>query len=121
MPDSGPTTLTLPPKPRRRRWVSPLLRRVLLINFLPLALLLATLVYLDQYQDGLLEAEVAALREQARIYAGALAQTAVQENSSGATIANRLAADCAVTRPWFTRPAFRTRALYCAQVKVNSG
>jgi two-component system sensor histidine kinase ChvG len=80
MPDSGPTTLTLPPKPRRRRWVSPLLRRVLLINFLPLALLLATLVYLDQYQDGLLEAEVAALREQASIYAGALGESAVNVN-----------------------------------------
>jgi two-component system sensor histidine kinase ChvG len=77
MPDSGAAPLAILPKPRRRRWVSPLLRRVLLINFLPLALLLATLVYLDQYQDGLLEAEVAALREQASIYAGALGESAV--------------------------------------------
>ena len=71
MPDA-----ILPPPPRRR-WVSPLLRRVLLVNFVPLALLLATLLYLDQYQDGLLEAEVAALREQASIYAGALGESAV--------------------------------------------
>jgi len=70
MPDSR--------KPRRTRWVSPLLRRVLLVNFVPLALLLAALLYLDQYQDGLLEAEVAALREQARIYAGALGESAVR-------------------------------------------
>lgn len=62
----------------RQRWVSPLLRRVLLVNFVPLALLFATLLYLDEYQNGLLEAEVAALREQARIYAGALGESAVR-------------------------------------------
>lgn len=61
------------------RWVSPLLRRILLVNALPLALLVAALLYLDQYQNGLLEAEVAALREQARIYAGAIGQAAVGE------------------------------------------
>jgi two-component system sensor histidine kinase ChvG len=54
------------------------MRRVLLVNFVPLALLLAALLYLDQYQDGLLEAEVSALREQARIYAGALGESAVR-------------------------------------------
>ena len=58
-----------PPSRHRARWVSPLMRRVLLVNFVPLALLLGALLYLDQYQDGLLEAEVSALREQARIYA----------------------------------------------------
>src|SRR6185503_12556093 len=62
----------------RQRWVSPLLRRILLVNALPLALLVAALLYLDQYQNGLLEAEVGALREQARIYAGALGESAVR-------------------------------------------
>ncbi|HLW79035.1 MAG TPA: sensor N-terminal transmembrane domain-containing protein, partial [Terriglobia bacterium] len=62
----------------RARWVSPLLRRILLVNALPLALLVAALLYLDQYQNGLLEAEVSSLREQARIYAGALGESAVQ-------------------------------------------
>ena len=66
------------PRPHRARWVSPLMRRVLLVNFVPLALLLGALLYLDQYQDGLLEAEVNALREQARIYAGALGESAVR-------------------------------------------
>jgi two-component system sensor histidine kinase ChvG len=65
----------------RSRWVSPTLRRILLVNLLPLALLLAALLYLDQYQNGLLEAEVLALREQARIYAGALAESAVSTAS----------------------------------------
>jgi len=79
MPDASfPQTVASPPTRRHRRWVSPLLRRVLLVNVVPLALLFATLLYLDQYQDGLLEAEVSALREQARIYAGALGESAVR-------------------------------------------
>jgi two-component system, OmpR family, sensor histidine kinase ChvG len=61
----------------RQRWVSPLLRRILLVNALPLALLVVALLYLDQYQNGLLEAQVAALREQAKIYAGAIGESAV--------------------------------------------
>jgi two-component system sensor histidine kinase ChvG len=61
----------------RQRWVSPLLRRILLVNALPLALLVVAFLYLDQYQNGLLEAQVAALREQAKIYAGAIGESAV--------------------------------------------
>jgi two-component system sensor histidine kinase ChvG len=64
------------------RRFSPLLRRILLVNALPLALIVAALLYLDQYQHGLLTAEVTALREQARIFAGALAESAVQLNAS---------------------------------------
>ncbi len=61
----------------RTRLVSPLMRRILLVNALPLMLLALTLFYLNQFQNSLLEAEVMALREQARIYAGALGQNAV--------------------------------------------
>ena len=68
--------------PKRAR-MSRLLRDILLVNLLPLALVFAALLYLDQYQQGLLANEVSALREQARIYAGALAQSAVQNNASG--------------------------------------
>ena len=89
MPDGGANSLTaIPPpgvlteRPHRIRLVSPLLRRILLVNALPLALLVAALLYLDQYQNGLLEAEVGALREQARIYAGALGQSAVREGDT---------------------------------------
>ncbi len=67
--------------PKRTR-MSRLLRDILLVNLLPLVLIFAALLYLDQYQQGLVSAEVAALREQARIYAGALAQSAVQNNQS---------------------------------------
>ena len=82
------------------------MRRVLLVNFVPLALLLGALLYLDQYQDGLLEAEVSALREQARIYAGALGESATRvtdpnnpvagarSGASAAASADRSHAEC---------------------------
>jgi two-component system sensor histidine kinase ChvG len=83
MPDSGALPVIVPDtavvREPRNRWVSPLLRRILLVNAMPLVLLVAALLYLDQYQNGLLEAEVQALREQARIYAGAIGESAVRE------------------------------------------
>jgi two-component system sensor histidine kinase ChvG len=88
MPDSGVLPVVLPDaarpvaRPASARFVSPLLQRILLVNLLPLALLLAALLYLDQYQNGLLEAEVTTLREQARIYASALGEAAVHEDDA---------------------------------------
>ncbi len=78
LPSRAPPAALAPPPSLRLRFVSPLLRRILLVNALPLALLVAGLLYLDQYQNGLLEAEVLALREQAKIYAGALGESAVR-------------------------------------------
>jgi two-component system sensor histidine kinase ChvG len=66
----------------KRARLSRLLRDILLVNLLPVALIFAALFYLDQYQQGLLAAEVSALREQARIFAGALSQSAVQDNQA---------------------------------------
>ncbi len=65
----------------RRRAVSPLLKRILLVNIVPLLLLVAALLYLDQYQSGLMQAEVQALRQQARVFAAALEQSAVKETT----------------------------------------
>jgi two-component system sensor histidine kinase ChvG len=102
MPDVGVTadTETAPaaaaPQPRRRLWSSPLLRRILLLNVLPPALLAAAMLYLDQYQNGLLAAEVEALRTQARIYAGGIAEAAT-----------RLEDDRAVLVPEQARPLLR--------------
>ncbi|WP_407927085.1 stimulus-sensing domain-containing protein [Acetobacter garciniae] len=62
----------------RTRLVSPLMRRILLVNILPLALLGVTLLFLNQFRNSLLSTEVTGLREQARIYAGALGQSAVK-------------------------------------------
>lgn len=61
------------------RFSSPLMRRILLVNALPLVVLVATLLYLNQFQNSLLETEVTALREQAKIYAGALGQSAIKK------------------------------------------
>ncbi len=79
MPDSGgalPASPKVKAEPHRRRWMSPLLRRILLMNALPPAILAASLLYLDQYQNGLLAAEVESLRTQARIYAAAIGEAA---------------------------------------------
>jgi two-component system sensor histidine kinase ChvG len=80
---AAPAAISLPAGRRlpRQRWISPLLRRILLVNIVPLLLLVAALLYLDQYQNGLLEAEVSALREQARIFGGAIAESAVSLNN----------------------------------------
>ncbi|WP_159997505.1 stimulus-sensing domain-containing protein [Roseomonas sp. 18066] len=98
MPDASgraaPAVLPQPAAPKRR--VSPLLRRILLLNMLAPALLAAALLYLDQYQNGLLSAEVEGLRTQARIYAGGIAEAAV-----------RLQDDRAVLVPDTARPLLR--------------
>jgi len=78
MPDVGGASPPPVTEKRRRRWLSPLLRRILLMNALPPALLAATLLYLDQYQNGLLAAEVESLRTQARIYAAAIGEAAAR-------------------------------------------
>jgi two-component system sensor histidine kinase ChvG len=68
------------PAPRRAgsKKISPLTRRILLVNALPLFLLVAGILYTDRYQDGLLDAEAAALTTQAQVFAGAIAETAVR-------------------------------------------
>ena len=97
MPDaSGPIATEIPPTvPLERRGtnrrISPLLRRILLVNMLPPFLLAATLLYLDQYQDGLLAAEVQGLRTQARIYANGIAEAGVRIQDDRATLVPEVA------------------------------
>jgi len=97
-PNRETASATPPPVAGRslRTRISPLLKRILLLNALPPALLAAALLYLDQYQNGLLAAEVNALRTQARIYAGAIGEAAV-----------RLEDDRAVLVPDIARPLLR--------------
>jgi two-component system sensor histidine kinase ChvG len=64
-----------------RKLVSPLTRRILLVNALPLVLLVAGILYIDRYQDGLLDAEAAALTTQAQVFAGAIAETALRADN----------------------------------------
>ena len=53
------------------RLFSPLTRRILVVNIFPLATLVAGILYLDEYREGLVESELAALETQAQIFAGA--------------------------------------------------
>lgn len=105
--------------------MSPLLRRVLLLNALPPVLLAASLLYLDQYQAGLLSAEVNALRTQARITAGGIGEAAVRIEDGRAILVPELA------RPLLRRlvepsPAtqarlFDTTGLLVADSRVREG
>lgn len=64
-------------KPRRLGGVSPLTLRILAVNVLALLVLLAGLLYLGRYQDRLIQAETEALATEARIFASALGEGAV--------------------------------------------
>ncbi len=73
-------TMGAPERPRRRT-VSPITRRILAVNVLALAILVAGLLYLGQYRQSLIEAELAALRTQAEMFAAALGEGAVSASS----------------------------------------
>ena len=66
------------------RLLSPLTRRILTVNVLPLAMLVAGILYLDEYREGLVVAELAALETQAEIFAGALGEGAIGTRPDGA-------------------------------------
>ncbi|KXV78446.1 sensor N-terminal transmembrane domain-containing protein, partial [Acetobacter cerevisiae] len=75
-PRKGGVEATAAYEASRTRLISPLMRRIMLVNVLPLVLLAITMLFLNQFRNSLLATEVTGLREQARIYAGALGQIA---------------------------------------------
>ena len=85
--------------------ISPLTRRVLMVNMLALGALVAGLLYLGQYEDGLVEAELASLHTQAEIFAGALG-----ESATGQTDVGSQALLPAIARPMLRRLVGPTRA-----------
>lgn len=56
---------------------SPILLRILAVNVLALGLLAAGLLYLDRYQQSLVDAELESLESRAELIAGALGESAV--------------------------------------------
>ncbi|MBW8269364.1 stimulus-sensing domain-containing protein [Caldovatus aquaticus] len=135
MPE-GAAAAAAPPVPEReaaeprplappRRRSSPLLRRILLLNALPPALLAASLLYLDQYQNGLLAAEVEALRTQARIYAGGIAEAATRVQEERPVLVPELARPLLrrLTEPSPNTQAklFDTTGLLVADSRVREG
>lgn len=80
-PDGGAPLGATARKHRRRfrkRRFSPLTRRILVLNMLPLALLIGGVFFLDQYEEELLESEISALRVQAEIVAAGLGEGATR-------------------------------------------
>jgi two-component system sensor histidine kinase ChvG len=88
-------------EPVDNRLISPLMRRILMVNTLPLIVLAFTLLFLNQFRDSLLSAEVSALREQAKIYAGALGQSAI--TAKGRPDARHYALDPTLVPPLLLR------------------
>jgi two-component system sensor histidine kinase ChvG len=80
------TSEAQPQKRRRTRWrllASPLTRRILAVNLLAPVVLVAGLMYLDRYKQGLIRAELDGLGTQAEMVAGAIGEGAVFEEEMG--------------------------------------
>lgn len=77
-PSGGKRTGADKPVRRRVRHFSPLTLRILAVNILALAFLLGGLLYLSTYQQWLIDKELSALTTEARIFAGALGEGAMQ-------------------------------------------
>ena len=80
---------------RRRRQTrrhSPLTRRILLLNIVPVALLALGAVYLSDYEDELIDAELASLLVQGEMVSAGIGEVAVV---GGETTVNRLDAEAA--------------------------
>jgi two-component system sensor histidine kinase ChvG len=69
--------------PRRFRWpsVSPLTRRIVAVNVLPLALLAVGFLYLGKFEATLIGQEIGSLRTQGEIFAAALIEGAVLDSA----------------------------------------
>ena len=70
--------------PRRHRWrlprLSPLTRRIIAVNVLPLALLALGFLYLGKFEASLIDQEIGALRTQGEVFAAALGEGAVLDS-----------------------------------------
>jgi len=93
---SRPASAETPSLLRRRRSAgrrySPLTRRILLLNIIPVALLTLGAVYLSDYEEELIDAELASLAVQGEMVAAGIGEVAV---AGGETTVNRLDADAA--------------------------
>lgn len=70
------------PKPealviQRRRFLSPLMVRIMAVNVLALVVLVGGVLYLNQFRDDLIDSRVETMLTRARIIAGALGEAAV--------------------------------------------
>ncbi len=71
---------------RRRGALSPLTRRIFMVNVLALGVLVGGLLYLGQYEEGLEDAKLTALTTQGEIFAAALGQGSVGTRADGSRL-----------------------------------
>ena len=67
---------------RERRWLSRLTLRILAINLFAVAILFVGVLYLDRYQNSLIQAELEAVSHQATLFARAIGELAVDQEMS---------------------------------------
>ena len=83
----GPATAGSHPPARQRAWrfrwprISPLTRRIVAVNVLPLALLALGFLYLGKFEASLIGQQVESLHMQGQIFAAALAEGAVLDSA----------------------------------------
>ena len=63
---------------KKNKWLSPLTKKVLAVNIVSLFVLMAGLLYMDQYRKSLVNAEIESLTIQARIFADTVGELAVE-------------------------------------------
>src|SRR5438477_4623221 len=85
---SAPSGSAIERRPRLgRRLISPLTRRIIAVNVLPLLLLAAGFLYLGKFQSSLIGQQIESLRTQGEIFAAALGEGAVlQSTDEGETL-----------------------------------
>ncbi len=91
---------------RHRGRFSPLTRRILVVNITALVFLVAGLLFLGRYESNLVEGELAALRAEAEVFAGALSEGAYTTSAvGGVEIRSKIAAPMLrrLTQPIRTR------------------
>ncbi len=69
--------------PKRRKFLSPITRKILAINILALAIPIGGLLYLGPYRDGLIVSELEALQIESGIFAGAIGESAIESVAPG--------------------------------------
>jgi two-component system sensor histidine kinase ChvG len=69
--------------PGRQRIVSPLTRRILAVNVVPLLIAIGGLLYVGPYRDSLIDAELESLRSQGEMIAGAIGESAIEITPAG--------------------------------------
>ena len=93
---------------RRHRAISPLTIRILAVNIVALLIPIGFLFYSGPYRDGLIDAELEAMRDKGQLVAAAIGETSVQATRSGRQFINPITARDIIRR-LSNSPKLRTR------------